>query len=305
MKKQLLFAALCLLGIGSVKAQLSLSPLNPPFGYTYDLFSISSAAGLSVPSKGPNQTWTYTINSLTPIASYEITDPAVVPSNYISVVPATDFVVRLKIAPTLEQDPMDFYENTGSTLIRIGQKGSNSNPPDLKNDTIFHNKMELGKGTKNSSTERTYYAWGKLNINSMVYDSVAVIKQYFVGGADTAYYFYQTKPHFHYVGIIVFTNANMKGMQYYKPSGTSSVNFSKKLNATVYPNPSNGKYQISLEKSESLKYELFDLSGKLIATGLTEDQIVHELDFSDLLRGFYTLKIETNSGVSVQKVLKN
>src|SRR5574343_521285 len=124
MKKPLLMLfVLCLIG-NIANAQLSLKPSSPPFGYKFDLCTISSAAALTKPSSGPNKMWVYNIANVTASYPYEVVDPASFPANYITPVPATDYVVRMKIAPTPEQDPMDFYDNTGTAVIRIGHKGS-------------------------------------------------------------------------------------------------------------------------------------------------------------------------------------
>jgi len=76
------------------------------------------------------------------------------------------------------------------------------------------------------------------------------------------------------------------------------------LNASVsiYPNPVKDKFTISSEdKIKSV--ELFDMSGKLIRTMLVNDRSSIQ-DINSLNNGIYIIRIQTDKGTVVQKIIK-
>lgn len=65
-------------------------------------------------------------------------------------------------------------------------------------------------------------------------------------------------------------------------------------NTIIYPNPSNGIFTIEREFSESKKYQITDLTGKIIANGALDDKQT-QIDLSSAQSGVYFLK--TSNGM--------
>ena len=66
----------------------------------------------------------------------------------------------------------------------------------------------------------------------------------------------------------------------------------------VFPNPSNGEFQIQSFSSERLDFRIHDTSGRLIFT----DQFANSIDIQlDLSPGLYHMTFETLGGDRVQK----
>lgn len=303
MKKNLLMlTVLCFIG-NLAFSQLSLTPINPPTGFKFDLVSIPGSAAMQKPSKGANQVWSYTLSNLQASFPYEVVDVSTIPSNYLSAAPGTDYVVRMKMAPSPNEDPMDFYDNTGSAMIRIAQKGSGTATPDPRTDTMIKVGMKLNEGIRNSSTERIYYGWGQLSINNVQFDSVAVIKQHYIGMDDTAYYFYQTKPHFHYIGLLVYSKAAMKIMQYYQPTVASGLYFSKN-EYKVFPNPASDFIEISTNKVKTINYKIYNINAQIIESGVLELSESRLIDLKMLETGLYLLELESLNGIEHHKIMK-
>jgi uncharacterized repeat protein (TIGR01451 family) len=70
----------------------------------------------------------------------------------------------------------------------------------------------------------------------------------------------------------------------------------------LYPNPVQDKLHIDLPQDLQLNFiELFDIQGKLIK----KFEVENTLDFNDVLKGIYLLRLETDKGTSNHKVVKN
>lgn len=82
-------------------------------------------------------------------------------------------------------------------------------------------------------------------------------------------------------------------------SGIEDITLNSHLN--IYPNPSNGRVQISSEYPVT-SYELTDLSGRSIYKGSVINSTEVEADFSSVSKGLYMLKINTDKGNSVHKL---
>lgn len=71
---------------------------------------------------------------------------------------------------------------------------------------------------------------------------------------------------------------------------------------TVFPNPSKNEINISIEPNQKIvSSTVIDSTGKII---LTENETAH-LDISSLPNGIYLLKIQTNGGSSVKRIIKH
>ena len=72
---------------------------------------------------------------------------------------------------------------------------------------------------------------------------------------------------------------------------------------TVYPNPSNGVYNIRSE-NQTKQVEVFDAGGRLLLMKIGSDNS-SKVDITNQEQGIYFLKITTDKGVKVMEVIKN
>jgi len=78
----------------------------------------------------------------------------------------------------------------------------------------------------------------------------------------------------------------------------------------IYPNPTTDLISIEIksEKNELITYTLLDISGRLIKNGkwnLNSPGSRFTLDLSDISKGTYLLKLNTEKGQAVHRILKN
>ena len=71
---------------------------------------------------------------------------------------------------------------------------------------------------------------------------------------------------------------------------------------SLYPNPVNNRLQIESDKNIKM-VELFDVQGRLLQS-IFFDNNQTELDFAEKNTGLYLVKIHTEYGVKVQKIIK-
>lgn len=71
----------------------------------------------------------------------------------------------------------------------------------------------------------------------------------------------------------------------------------------IFPNPVKDMLYVDVSNADSFKFTIYDLNGRgvLILDSLEKGQ----LDLTDLSKGVYILKIETNTGVFTNKFIKN
>ena len=79
-----------------------------------------------------------------------------------------------------------------------------------------------------------------------------------------------------------------------------SIDAANELDAlTFYPNPTSGT--ITFNCTDIRKVEVMDGMGRMVA--VFEDSYV--IDLSNLSKGYYTMRITTNDGVAIRKVIRN
>lgn len=76
------------------------------------------------------------------------------------------------------------------------------------------------------------------------------------------------------------------------------------LEMRIYPNPSNGLYQINFSDDHFKKLEVMNVNGKLIFTKETRE-LKEEIDLRNFASGIYFLKVNTNGQTRVIKMIKN
>lgn len=84
--------------------------------------------------------------------------------------------------------------------------------------------------------------------------------------------------------------------------GTDSFNTNN--SAVFYPNPFSNSLYVDLNKSDKTELQVLDVNGKVvIAETLNEES--NELDTSNLSSGMYFIKVSSENGNTVKKVIKN
>jgi len=69
----------------------------------------------------------------------------------------------------------------------------------------------------------------------------------------------------------------------------------------IYPNPTNDKLNVEIQEKATL--EIINTQGQIVYTkSLTEKQ--NNLDLSNLVSGVYTLRIKTDRGIAIRKLIK-
>ncbi len=73
----------------------------------------------------------------------------------------------------------------------------------------------------------------------------------------------------------------------------------------VYPNPATDHLNISLGSKEKAIAVVTDLTGKVVLSQALQPAGFHCLNLTGLAKGSYLLKLETNKGTSIQKIIRN
>ncbi len=72
---------------------------------------------------------------------------------------------------------------------------------------------------------------------------------------------------------------------------------------TVYPNPNNGVFSVSLANGSTKSFDVIDVTGRVVLTGATSnDQF--DVNISNLSNGVYYVKVKTDNKSEVVKVVK-
>jgi len=83
-------------------------------------------------------------------------------------------------------------------------------------------------------------------------------------------------------------------------TGISKVSASNKLN--IYPNPSNGEFNVSIEGVEIKKIEVFNNQGQLVAVEAVNASNGH-ININGVASGMYFVKVTTSEGTITNKVV--
>ena len=83
---------------------------------------------------------------------------------------------------------------------------------------------------------------------------------------------------------------------------TSSLN--------IYPNPANDRLYVetltqTLTQTQTLNVEIYDVYGRLQDNKTTRQQDMTSIDLSNLNAGIYFVKINTEEGNIVKRIIKN
>jgi ligand-binding sensor domain-containing protein len=97
----------------------------------------------------------------------------------------------------------------------------------------------------------------------------------------------------------IWMNSESKGLYVYNPSGFGSPSSTKNIASDeliIYPNPSNHFININLPSGK--QYELFQSNGKLISTGVLQN---NRINIEHLASGLYFIRLFSDQGFSVGK----
>lgn len=78
----------------------------------------------------------------------------------------------------------------------------------------------------------------------------------------------------------------------------------KEISVQVYPNPTSGQFTVSLEGINQAGIKLYDASGKLIREK-QQAQCKEIIDISEMAAGVYVIKITTENGIKIERLIKN
>jgi hypothetical protein len=76
------------------------------------------------------------------------------------------------------------------------------------------------------------------------------------------------------------------------------------INASVYPNPSNGLFNLQLENADLLTVRIIDVSGKVLRTQQLSGSTLHILDMMNAPTGVYILELESEEGKTYKRLIK-
>jgi hypothetical protein len=76
------------------------------------------------------------------------------------------------------------------------------------------------------------------------------------------------------------------------------------INASLYPNPSNGIFNLQVDNTEPLNVRILDVSGKLFRSEQLSGSTVYRLNMENAPIGVYILELETETGRTFKRLIK-
>lgn len=76
------------------------------------------------------------------------------------------------------------------------------------------------------------------------------------------------------------------------------------INASVYPNPSNGLFNLRLENTDELSVRIMDISGKVLRSNQLSGSTLYTLDMETAPTGVYILELESANGKTYKRLIK-
>jgi hypothetical protein len=77
------------------------------------------------------------------------------------------------------------------------------------------------------------------------------------------------------------------------------------INASIYPNPSNGIFTLQLDATEALNIRIMDVSGKMVRAERLAGANLYTIDMTAAEAGVYVMEIETATGRTFKRLVKN
>jgi hypothetical protein len=76
------------------------------------------------------------------------------------------------------------------------------------------------------------------------------------------------------------------------------------INASVYPNPSNGIFNLQLDNTDALSVRIIDVSGRVLRSNTLSGSTLYSLDMQSAPVGVYILELETTEGKTFKRLIK-
>lgn len=303
--KKILLISLLLTTRLAVFSQVVMENHVPPFGTNYTLYNVTNVPTLR--DEGANQNWNFSNCTISPLISYTITNPADVPSSIIGNFPATTYVVRIKIAPTINDDPMDFIADKGTCYQKIASKSSGSGAPEPKTDTLIVFNQTFGGITYYNKLNNRYAGYGTLTLKQDTYQNVVQMKSVKTGTLDTLIQFHQFLPHYQLLLSYQKNGTTITNGLYWQPTAATGLStITNNLSAEVFPNPFENTLQIKLENTlENIEINIFNSQGKLIKSISTTAKNELAISTEELPKGLYAITIKTGDKLLNKKIIKN
>lgn len=77
------------------------------------------------------------------------------------------------------------------------------------------------------------------------------------------------------------------------------------INASIYPNPGNGLFNLQVESTNTLLVRVLDVSGKVVISESLAGSNLYTLDLQNTPSGVYILELESDSGRTFKRLIKN
>jgi hypothetical protein len=77
------------------------------------------------------------------------------------------------------------------------------------------------------------------------------------------------------------------------------------INASVYPNPSKGEFNLRVADTDVLQARVVDVSGKVILSNQFAGSNLYTIDLNNVKSGVYILELESETGKTYKRLIKN
>lgn len=94
---------------------------------------------------------------------------------------------------------------------------------------------------------------------------------------------------------------NQKLMTTFSDTNFEEDNF---VDLSLFPNPTNGKFNVTLDKLSSGTYEIYDINGRLITKDNFNDSQIIDINLQDQSNGIYIVRINNGNEFITHKVIK-
>ena len=102
---------------------------------------------------------------------------------------------------------------------------------------------------------------------------------------------------------VTYTFTNIKSSHEVEVKfGPVSVDTENANSISIYPNPNNGKFSMSLE-NDAKSYILYDINGRVVEEKAIDGQSVVDFDIENMAAGTYFIKVITGNNVSIEKIV--
>jgi len=87
--------------------------------------------------------------------------------------------------------------------------------------------------------------------------------------------------------------------------GASDFNSTEITFASIYPNPVKDVANINILDATINSISVMDINGRVVKKGTENEMMNSKIDLSDLTAGIYLMTIDTDKGISTEKIVKN